>query len=270
MRAECNRHVQCYFSPEERAELARQLARQTQDLESLNDRKAQVVSEFTAKIKAANAEIFKIARLINNNYEYRDVKCDVLYDTPKRGYKRIIRMDTGEVVEDVPMSADELQQSLDFAVEAAVESASAPQIEEPKAEPEPEPEPEPETVSYVQAEEPDPFADTLTPDELPAPLSEPVRLVGSGDGWRGEIVILETGAGFETEVSMQVGSEDALAVDGGSIFADEVEAREDASNRLFRYAQKCYAEASGKQKRAIRDLMSWAAGCNPKRQEPQD
>ncbi|MCE5309663.1 MAG: hypothetical protein LLG20_18670 [Acidobacteriales bacterium] len=268
MRAECNRHVQCYFSAEEKAEFARQLARNTQDLEALNDRKAQVTSEFTAKIKAATAEIFKVARLMNNGYEYRDVKCDVLYDTPKRGYKRIIRMDTGEVVEDCPMSPDELQQSLDFAVEAAVESANgaAPETEEPKAETEPEPEVQREMVPEPEVEEsePDPFADTLTPAEMPAPLSEPVRIVGSGNDWHAEIVILETAAGFQAEVSMQIGSSDQVPVDGGTIFASESEAREDAAKRLYGYAQTCYAEASGKPKRAIHGLMAWAAEYVPR------
>ena len=51
------------------------------------------------------------AQNIRNGYEFRDIECDILYDL-KRRMKTIARKDNGEFVEDLPMTADELQCSL--------------------------------------------------------------------------------------------------------------------------------------------------------------
>jgi hypothetical protein len=255
MRVECNRHVQVYLSPEEKAEFGRQLARNAADLETLEDRKKQVASEFKAKIDAANAEIFKTARLLNNGYEYRDVKCDVQYDTPRKGLKRIVRMDTGEVVEEIPMTADELQQVLDFGIEKTIESAA----EVPPA-------PAPESSLLIDPDPaPEPEAPP-SPQEMPESLSEPVRVVGSGKGWSAEIIIFETTAGFEAEASMTLGQDGPAAADGGTPHGSEADSREDAASRLHRLAQRHYSEARGSAKKALRELMAWAAERMPKRE----
>jgi hypothetical protein len=253
-----------HFSSEELAQLSAHLVRNTQDLETLQDRKTQVIADFTAKIKAANAEIFKAARLIGNGYEYRDVKCWVMLDQPKKAMKQIIRQDTGEVVAEEAMTADELQYALDLDLEAAKEEIKHedPPAEDAKPEPAPETEPvnEPQLEPPVAGPEPvieDDEDDAPFDQEPVAPLPEPVRIAAAKDGWSAEIVILDTPAGFTAEASLMLKGGDLISIETPGVFLSEQECRTAAAKRIWEHARDA-DNKPGARRRVLRQIMAWA------------
>ncbi len=246
---ECTRYLIYRFSAEEKDELSATLVRNTQDLETLQDRKTQVMSDFTAKIKAANAEIFKMARLLGNGYEYRDIKCTAVFDEPRKGMKRVFRNDTGEVVAEEAMTAGEMQYMLDLDLDATQAEVKAEQ--QPAAEPAPDP--QPETVEEEPAEE-----ETPAVEEMPSPLSAPLRIEGSGEKWKAEIIVLETASGYEAEVSVQFGKDTPIAVKTGGAFLSEEDCRKDAATALWTWARERMIQAPRWLKGALREVMAWS------------
>lgn len=102
------------FSREERAELALTLARANQQLQELESRKKQVAAAIKSEIEEQAATIQRLARLVHDGYEFKDVEVGVAYDLPLRGQKTIYRKDTGEEVKVVAMNDADRQESLKF------------------------------------------------------------------------------------------------------------------------------------------------------------
>ena len=102
------------FTEEEKAEVASSLAQANQSRAELEEKKAQVMAEFKSQITATEAIIAKESRRYNNGYEYRDIECSIALDSPKAGLKTIVRLDTGEFVRQVEMSAEDRQKTLEF------------------------------------------------------------------------------------------------------------------------------------------------------------
>jgi hypothetical protein len=107
------------FSPQELKEFSESLAREVQEMSSLELAKKESVTGFTAQIEARRSEINKYARHISNRHEYRNVDCAVDFHKPNTGWKTITRKDTGEVVENVAMTTEEMQEQLPFDAKAA-------------------------------------------------------------------------------------------------------------------------------------------------------
>ncbi len=101
-----------HFAPDEKTTIAQNLAQANQSRSELEDKKAQVMAEFKSQITATEAVIAKEARRYNNGYEYRDIECGITMDSPRRGRKTIHRIDTGEFVKEVDMTAEDMQQKL--------------------------------------------------------------------------------------------------------------------------------------------------------------
>jgi hypothetical protein len=252
---EVTKYLTYHFTVEEKAALSESLVHNTQELETLTDRKKQVMSDFTAKINASNADIFKTARLLSNGYEYRDVKCTVVLDEPRKGMKRIVRQDTGEVVSEDAMTSTEMQYMLDLDLEATqAEVKAEAQPPTPEAAPEERPiEPEPEEESGDE---------TPAVIEMPAPRSEPVRIAGEGDGWTAEIVILDTSAGFVGEGSFTLRNFEPVPVNTPGVFLSESECRQVAARAIWEAARErdsSDSEWTGRKVRqALRAVMAWA------------
>ncbi len=108
-------HLKYQFSAEETRENAKRLARKNQELAELELKKKQLAADIKAETDAGNAEAAKLARWVNDEYDFRMVECEIIYDSPLAGEKTVYRLDTGEVVKTVKMTAEECQQSLAFA-----------------------------------------------------------------------------------------------------------------------------------------------------------
>lgn len=107
--------VKYKFDNEESHQLGLELARENARWYELKAQKTAAGADFTAQLKVVDAKVNELQIKLNNGYEYRSLECIVVMDTPKKGYKRIVRADTGEIVDDeVRMTDKEMQQSLDF------------------------------------------------------------------------------------------------------------------------------------------------------------
>jgi len=100
------------FSESEIKEFSKKLAYENKQLEELEEAKKTVAAEFSSKIQSAKSQISKLATNINNGYDYREIKCEILFDVPETGYKTIKRLDTNEVVRVEEMTPQELQRDL--------------------------------------------------------------------------------------------------------------------------------------------------------------
>lgn len=100
------------FTGDEIRDLGASLAREHQTVLDLLERQKAVAAEFAASIKAAKGRETELTVKINNGYEMREVECLVLFDTPRPGMKRLVRMDNpDEQVADEAMTLAEMQGS---------------------------------------------------------------------------------------------------------------------------------------------------------------
>jgi uncharacterized protein (UPF0216 family) len=90
------RTLKVEFTAVETHELATQLATKTRELSALEEEKASVTKQYGAKVAEAKAATNKLANLVNDGYEYREVECEVLYHFPEKGKKTYIRKDNGK------------------------------------------------------------------------------------------------------------------------------------------------------------------------------
>jgi hypothetical protein len=102
------------YTSDELRELGTQLAREQQVIMDLETGKAQSTAAFNAQIKEAENRRNGLTIKINNGYEMRETEIMVLLETPRPGMKRLLRVDTGEILRDEPMTLTEMQQSFGF------------------------------------------------------------------------------------------------------------------------------------------------------------
>jgi len=102
------------FTVPEQRENARTLARKTQALDEIDARRKRLMADLKAEEEAALAEVQKLARWVHDEYDYRMIDCECLLNTPRNGLKRLVRLDTGEVLKEVAMVSTELQENLPF------------------------------------------------------------------------------------------------------------------------------------------------------------
>jgi phage host-nuclease inhibitor protein Gam len=106
------RKLRCVMTGEELLEAGRQLAEATNLLTELDSEKAEIVAEFKAKISAAEAQIAVLSNKLRSGYEFRDVACKVAYGVPEPGFKQTTRLDTGEIIESLPLTEEEKQREM--------------------------------------------------------------------------------------------------------------------------------------------------------------
>lgn len=99
------------LTEEEIMEAARALVVALTSLRQAEDDKKEADANFNSEIKTHKGASEKLRQLIANGYEYREVECrwDMYND---RGIKKLIRMDTGEVVRQADMTDGDFQAKL--------------------------------------------------------------------------------------------------------------------------------------------------------------
>ena len=112
------RQLRCAFTSTELLVIGKSLAELRQQREALENDKKRVVSDFSAKLAAVDAEESIAANKIASGYEIRAVECRVLLDAPERGQKTLVRLDTDEVAAVEEMTDADRQLNLLEAEEA--------------------------------------------------------------------------------------------------------------------------------------------------------
>lgn len=91
------KYVRYDYSAVEKDKLSDLLANKVQELESIKMSKKSAMAQYKAQEDSMSQEINELATKVSNNYEYRDLPCEVIYNQPRRGVKTFIRSDTGTI-----------------------------------------------------------------------------------------------------------------------------------------------------------------------------
>lgn len=102
-------NLKCILTTEELAEIGRRLGGLNREQAQLKSQAKEAASQYKARIDSAQVQIEELSDTMNCGYEYRNVDCDVLFNTPTEGFKVIIRSDTGEQVSKLAMTEEEMQ-----------------------------------------------------------------------------------------------------------------------------------------------------------------
>lgn len=105
------RKLPVQLTEEEIQQRSQALAGNLKKTDVLKEEKKASTSEFKARIDACNDITKKLAEIITSGKEDRDVECEMIKDF-KRNTVTITRTDTGEVVDERPMTEDERQEKM--------------------------------------------------------------------------------------------------------------------------------------------------------------
>jgi plasmid maintenance system antidote protein VapI len=111
--------VKFTFGPVDIQELGQKLARETQNVYDLERQKKEIDTDMAAQIKGANNRVAEVTTKLNNGFELREVEVLVIYDEPRPGIKRIVRIDTNEQLREEAMTLDEMQRGFGFSGDSA-------------------------------------------------------------------------------------------------------------------------------------------------------
>ena len=100
-------YLKCLFTREEKEGLSDELVRKIGELREKEGRKKAIVKSLDSEMAAMEMQISELARKFKDGYEYRDVPCERIYDYAE-GKKYTTRMDNGEIIKVVMLTADEL------------------------------------------------------------------------------------------------------------------------------------------------------------------
>ena len=109
---EVTENLKCRLTIAETLDISRRLARNTKQRSAVDENKKRIAKDMAAEMTTLDGEIDRLSSLVDQGYEYREVKCEVRYNDPEPKMKRIIRTDTAEEVQCVPMTWAELQEEL--------------------------------------------------------------------------------------------------------------------------------------------------------------
>ncbi len=104
-------YLKCLLTEKEKTELSAKIAKAISDRACAEAKLKEVSASIKAQIAQLDAEISEKALQINNGYEYRNVECRMDKDY-RLGSVTITRLDTGEVIRERPMTAEERQMEL--------------------------------------------------------------------------------------------------------------------------------------------------------------
>ena len=106
------KHLRHDFTPDELAELGAKLADQYDEHRNIEEELNAVKADFKERTLCAEREIGRLSRLIKARFDMRGIECRYEWNKPDSGVVQIVRIDTGELVQERPMSDDERQEEL--------------------------------------------------------------------------------------------------------------------------------------------------------------
>lgn len=106
-----NEFIKCTFTENEKKEIAIEMAQKVANLQQAEDDKKAVASDFKSQIDGIQASVNSAATKLNNGYEMRTIKCEIVPNYNKKVWE-YLRTDTGEKVIEKAMTANDLQMKL--------------------------------------------------------------------------------------------------------------------------------------------------------------
>ena len=111
------------FTRMELVERAQELARSLQEIQRLEDNLASVKKNIQSQVAEQEAKRNRLSNCVAAGYEMRDVPCEVRFNDPESKKKTVVRLDSLEIVQVLPMDGYECQEELDFEERQEAESA---------------------------------------------------------------------------------------------------------------------------------------------------
>ena len=100
------------FTEPEIAKMHEDLVVKVGEVRGLREQKGSMVQTINNQIKTSEKDVWDLQSKLETGYEMIEVETIDLMDTPRPGWKTIIRSDTNEHLREVPMSPRERQQQL--------------------------------------------------------------------------------------------------------------------------------------------------------------
>lgn len=104
--------------------------------------KKAIANDLGGKMKELHATLSQLAKITRRKTQTRSVECEVQLHTPEEGTKRIVRLDTGEVIKEIAMTLAERQTEFKFAEDEVKELQKMFTLEETPPPPQEPPAPE--------------------------------------------------------------------------------------------------------------------------------
>jgi hypothetical protein len=123
------KNLQYRFSDEELAEIADGLVKELDEISVAEFKRKNLAAEMKADIDKKKELADDLRRKYRNRYEYRDVDCEVTYDYDRRVVVTM-RTDTGEIIDERGMTAEELQLDFDTTTHSESEEPAEEQANE--------------------------------------------------------------------------------------------------------------------------------------------
>lgn len=100
------------YTEKELLEIGKKLAEASQELSAAESEKKSVTATLKAKCDSIASRIEQHANELSSGYTYRNVPCEIRYDTPTKGQKTTVRIDNDQIVEVEAMTLAEMQADL--------------------------------------------------------------------------------------------------------------------------------------------------------------
>ena len=100
------------LTPEEVQEPAQQLSSTITEYDQCESAKRDAMKAYSEELQSLRGRMKALSKVIRDKAELRIVHCLVELDTPIPGHKRLVRLDTGEVVCEKLMTDDDRQQPM--------------------------------------------------------------------------------------------------------------------------------------------------------------
>lgn len=104
-------NLKCLLTEKELLAKGREQADKQQEAQKIKADAKRVASDFKAKADAVDAQLSVLANTIASGYEFRDVRCPVVFHSPEKNRKTVIRQDTGETVRVADMDARDYERA---------------------------------------------------------------------------------------------------------------------------------------------------------------
>ncbi len=118
----CKKYLKYTFTEDEIKELGKSLAKVFSDHSEAEARLKSVSTQIKAEITALEGAMTLSSEKIRSGYEHRNIDCKKEFDY-RLGTVTITRIDTGEVVEERPMDAEEKQRKFELVPKDVVAEA---------------------------------------------------------------------------------------------------------------------------------------------------
>ena len=106
-----NEFIKHEFTENEKKEIAIEMAQKVTELQQAEANKKAVASDFKSTIDGIQANVSLSATKLNNGYEMRSIKCEVVPNWDKKVWE-YWRIDISTIAKTKPMTANDLQMQL--------------------------------------------------------------------------------------------------------------------------------------------------------------